>query len=77
MPDLRESRYETLQAYFRLHNIPAELLQAGGETMIDVLLNICNKIWQTGEWPTPWTQSLVIYSSKERQPAPVSELSHN
>ena len=19
-----------------------------------------NKIWQTGEWPTPWTQSLVI-----------------
>ena len=41
-------------------NIPAELLQAGGETMIDVLLNICNKIWQTGEWPTPWTQSLVI-----------------
>ena len=28
--------------------------------MIDVLLNICNKIWQTGEWPTPWTQSLVI-----------------
>ena len=28
--------------------------------MIDVLLNICNKIWQTGEWPTSWTQSLVI-----------------
>ena len=21
---------------------------------------ICNKIWQTGEWPIPWTQSLVI-----------------
>ena len=36
-------------------NIPAELLQAGG-----VLLNI----WQTGEWPTPWTQSLVIIQRK-------------
>ena len=58
-------------------NIPAELLQAGGETMIDVLLNTCNKIWQTGEWPTPWTQSLVITLSKKRQLAPVSELSHN
>ena len=46
-------------------NIPAELLQAGGETMIDVLLNICNKIWQTGEWPTPWTQSLVITLPKK------------
>ena len=34
-------------------NIPSELVQAGGETMIDMLLIICNKIWQTGEWPTP------------------------
>ena len=25
-------------------NIPAGLLQPGGETMIDALLNICNKI---------------------------------
>ena len=41
-------------------NIPAELAQAGGETMIDVLTAICNRIWRTGEWPTPWTQSLII-----------------
>ena len=37
-------------------NIPAELVQAGGETMIDVLADvlteICNRIWRTGEWPT-------------------------
>ena len=33
--------------------------------MIDVLLNICNKIWQTGEWPAPWTQSLVITLPKK------------
>ena len=27
-------------------NIPAELVQAGGETMIDVLTQICNRIWK-------------------------------
>ena len=36
------------------------LVQSGGETMIDVLTEICNRIWKTGEWPTPWTQSLFI-----------------
>ena len=46
-------------------NIPAELIQAGGEIMIDALLNICNKTWQTGEWPTSWTQSLVITLPKK------------
>ena len=46
-------------------NIPAELLQAGGETMIDVLTEICNRIWRTGEWPTPWTQSLIITLPKK------------
>ena len=35
-------------------NIPAELVQAGA------LTTICDKIWQTGEWPTPLTLSLVI-----------------
>ena len=34
-------------------NIPAELLQQGGEAMVNALLIICNKIWWTGEWPTP------------------------
>ena len=36
-------------------NIPAELVQAGEEAMIDSLTTICNKIWKTGEWPTTWT----------------------
>ena len=40
--------------------IPAELVQAGGEDVVTALTTICKKIWQTGEWPTPWTQSLVI-----------------
>ena len=41
-------------------NTPRELVHAGGETMTDVLTEICNRIWRTGEWPTPWTQSLII-----------------
>ena len=35
-------------------NIPAELVQGGGEDVITALTTICNKIWHTGEWPTPW-----------------------
>ena len=48
-----------------VHNIPAELVQAGGEDVITALTTICNKIWQTGEWPTLWTQSLVITLPKK------------
>ena len=32
-----------------LDNIPAGLVQAGVEAMIDILTSICNKIWKTGE----------------------------
>ncbi|KAK2180178.1 hypothetical protein NP493_454g03017 [Ridgeia piscesae] len=46
-------------------NVPAELVQAGGEAMISALLTICNKIWQTGEWHKPWTQSLIINLPKK------------
>ena len=46
-------------------NILAELVQAGGEDVITALKTICNKIWQTGEWPTPWTQFLVITLPKK------------
>ena len=27
--------------------------------MRNVLTELCNRIWRTGEWPTPWTQSLI------------------
>ena len=33
--------------------------------VITALTTICNKIWQTGEWPTPWTQSLVVTLPKK------------
>ena len=48
-----------------VENIPAELVQAGGEDVITALTTIPNNIWQTGERPTPWTQSLVITIPKK------------
>ena len=49
-------------------NIPAELVQAGGEdvnNVITALTTICNKIWQTGKWPISWTPPLVITLPKK------------
>ena len=46
-------------------NIRAELVQIGRKDVITALTTICNKIWQTGEWPTPWTQSLVTTLPKK------------
>ena len=46
-------------------NIPAELVQADGEDVITTLTTICNRIWQMEEWPTLWTQSLVITLPKK------------
>ena len=33
--------------------------------MIDVLTEICDRIWRTREWPTPWTQPLIITLPKK------------
>ena len=44
---------------------PEELVQTGGDAVISALHKICNKIWQTGEWPIPWTQSLIITLPKK------------
>ena len=56
-------------------NLPAELVQTGGEDIITALTAICNKIWQTGEWQTPWTQSLVITLPKKGNLQHISHLS--
>ncbi|GFR69101.1 endonuclease-reverse transcriptase [Elysia marginata] len=48
-----------------IDNITGEMVQAGGEATIDMLLLICNKILQTGVWSKLWTQSLVITLPKK------------
>ena len=42
-----------------IDNIPAELIKAGGHIVIQILLDICNKIWETGIWPSDWTKSMI------------------
>ena len=39
----------------RVNNIPAELVKAGVEDTLDVLAQMCNKVWKTGEWLTKLT----------------------
>ena len=58
-------------------NIPAELVQAGGEDVITALTTICNKIWQTGEWQNPMDPVLSHHTFQERQPVAVPELPNN
>ena len=48
-----------------IDNIPAELIQNGGQDTISTLTIICNKIWEIGEWPTPWTKSMIITLPKK------------
>ena len=48
-----------------VNNISAELVQAGGEDVITAVTTICSNIWQTGELPARWTQSLVITLPKK------------
>ena len=46
-------------------NVPAELVQAGGEVMATALTHICKKTYKTKKWPKPWTQSLIITLPKK------------
>ena len=48
-----------------IDNIPAEPMHAGGKAMIDTLHVICQKIWETEQRPTQWTQSLMITVPKK------------
>lgn len=41
-------------------NVPGELIKHGGEATETVLRALCQKVWETKEWPSTWTQSLVI-----------------
>ena len=57
--------YVLLMLEVPLRQYPAVEAQAWGEAVINALDMICNKTWQTGDWPTPWTQSLVITLPKK------------
>ena len=48
-----------------IDNIPTALIKAGGKIVIQIMLDICNKIWETGIWPTDWTKSMIISLHKK------------
>ena len=47
-----------------LDGIPMEALKAGGETVINCLKFIFDRIWQTAEWPERWTVSELVVMRK-------------
>ena len=46
-------------------NVPAELITHGGQPVVEVLHAICNKIWETGKWPSTLKKSIVITIPKK------------
>jgi hypothetical protein len=40
--------------------IPAELIQAGGETLVSVIHKLINSIWNKEELPDQWKESIIV-----------------
>ena len=40
--------------------IHIEMIKAGGDEMIKKITLLCNRIWETGEWPRDWKSSVFI-----------------
>ena len=40
--------------------IPAELPTEGGEPVVVFTTNLCNKVLESGKWPTDWTRSIFV-----------------
>ena len=61
LPVLRQEVEEAVQSLKAgkspgVDNIPSELLKNGGETTTTTVLTvICQKMWETKEWPKEWT----------------------
>ena len=47
-----------------MDGISAEVLKAGGETVVNIVKEIIDKIWKTGEWPADWTVSEIVTMPK-------------
>lgn len=76
MPETKEPSIllkEVQQAIHKLGNnkspgtdgIPAELLKTSGEAGHNALWGLCNKIWDTGEWPEDWVSSVFVTIHKK------------
>jgi hypothetical protein len=43
-----------------IYQIPAELIQAGGNTLCSEIHKLINPIWNKGEVPQQWKESIII-----------------
>jgi hypothetical protein len=43
-----------------IDGIQAELLKHGGEETARKILQLCNRIWETGEVPRDWRDGIII-----------------
>ena len=41
-------------------NIPAELLKHVGNDLVTVVTSLCQKIWETKQWPDEWAKPFII-----------------
>ena len=40
--------------------IPIELVKAGGEEAVKVMMSLCNCMWKMKDWPTYWKESVCV-----------------
>jgi hypothetical protein len=45
--------------------IPAELIQAGGETLLSAIQKPINFIWKKEEFPDQWKESIIVPVNKK------------
>jgi len=43
-----------------MDDVPVELFKAAGETALDQMHRICIALWETGDWPEDWANSIFI-----------------
>ena len=43
-----------------IDDLPAELLKTDNQQMIKIVCQLCNKILESGEWPTDWLRTIFI-----------------
>ena len=41
-------------------NIPDELLETGGENIVQFYTELCSDVLEAGEWQEDWTTSIII-----------------
>jgi hypothetical protein len=42
------------------HQIPAELIQAGGEILLSAIHRLINSVWNKEELPDKWKESIIV-----------------